>query len=36
MQFLNFKLDKLVKNLSEGDFKHFAEEFVSKNLKLLK
>ena len=36
MQFLNFNLDKLVKNLSEGDFKYFAEEFVSKNLKLLK
>ena len=33
---MNFSLDKLVKNLSENDFKYLTEEFGSKNLELLK
>ena len=36
MQFMNSSLDKLVKNLSDKDFKYLIEEFGSKNLKLLK
>ena len=36
MQFMNSSLDKLVKNLSDEDFKYLLEEFGSKNLKLLK
>ena len=36
MQFMNSSLDKLVKNLSDEDFKYLVEEFVSKNLELLK
>ena len=28
MQFMNFSLDKLVKNLSDEDFKYLVEEFV--------
>ena len=36
MQFMNSSLDKLVKNLSDRDFKYLIEEFGSKNLKLLK
>ena len=36
MQFLNFSLDKLVKNLPDEDFKYLIEEFGSKNLELLK
>ena len=36
MQFTNFSLDKLVKNLSDEDFKYSVEEFGSKNLELLK
>ena len=36
MQFMNFSLDKLVKNLSENNFKYLTEEFGSKNLELLK
>ena len=36
IQFMNFSLDKLVKNLSEKDFKYLIEEFGSKNLELLK
>ena len=36
MQFMNFSLDKLVKNLSDEDFKNLVEEFGSKNLELLK
>ena len=36
MQFLNSSLDKLVKKLSDEDFKYFIEEFSSKNLELLK
>ena len=36
MQFLSASLDKLVKNLSDEDFKYLVEEFGSKNLKLLK
>ena len=35
-QFMNPSLDKLVKNLSYEDFKYLVEEFVSKNLELLK
>ena len=30
MQFINSSLDKLVKNLSDEDFKYFVEEFASK------
>ena len=36
MQFMNSSLDKLVKNLSDDDFKYLAKEFGSKNLELLK
>ena len=36
MQFMNSNLDKLVKNLSDDDFKYLIEEFVSENLELLK
>ena len=36
MQFVNSSLDKLVKNLSDEDFKCLVEEFSSKNLELLK
>ena len=36
MQFMNYSLDKLVKNLSDKDFKYLIEEFGSKNLDLLK
>ena len=36
MQFMNSSLDKLVKNLSDEDFKYLVEEFASENLELLK
>ena len=36
MQFMNFSLDKLVKHLSDEDFKYLVEEFGSENLELLK
>ena len=36
MQFINSGLDKLVKNLSDEDFKYLVEESDSKNLRLLK
>ena len=36
MQFVNSSLDKLVKNLSDEDFKYLVEEFGSENLELLK
>ena len=36
MQFMNSSLAKLVKNLSDEDFKYFVEEFGSESLKLLK
>ena len=36
MQFMSFRLDKLVKNLSDEDFKYLVKEFDSKNLKILK
>ena len=36
MQFMNSSLDKLVKNLTDDDFKYLTEEFGSKNLQLLK
>ena len=36
MHFTNFSLGKLVKNLSDEDFKYLVEEFGSKNLELLK
>ena len=35
MQFMNSSLEKLVKNLSDYDFKYLAEEFGFKNLELL-
>ena len=36
MQFMNYSLEKLVNNLTEGVFKYLTEEFDSKNLELLK
>ena len=36
MQFINFSLEKLVKNLSDNDFNYLTEEFDSKNLELFK
>ena len=33
---MNFSLDKLVKNLSDEDFKYLVKEFGSENLELLK
>ena len=33
---MNFNLDKLVKNLSDEDFKYLVEEFGFDNLKILK
>ena len=36
MIFMNSSLDKLVKNLSDEDFKYLVEEFGSENLELLK
>ena len=36
MQIMNSSLEKLVKNLSDNDFKYLTEEFSSKNLELLK
>ena len=35
MQFMNSSLDKLVKDLSDKDFKYLIEEFVSEYLELL-
>ena len=36
MQFMNSTLKKLVKNLSDNDFKYLAKEFSSKTLEFLK
>ena len=36
MQFMSFSLDKLIKNMLDKDFEYLVEEFVSKNLELLK
>ena len=36
MQFMNFNPDKLVKNLSDENFKYLVEKFGSKNLRILK
>ena len=36
MQFMNSSLDKLVKDLSDEDFKYLVEEFDSDNLEILK
>ena len=36
MQFINSSLDKLVKNLSDEDFKYLVKEFISENLEILK
>ena len=36
MQFMNSSLDKLVKNLSDEDFKYLVEEFGPDNLEILK
>ena len=36
ISFMNSNLDKLVKNLSDEDFKYLVEEFGSENLELLK
>ena len=35
MQFMDFSLDKIVKNLSDEDFKYLVEKFGSQNLELL-
>ena len=36
MHFMNSSLDKLVKNLSDKNFKYLVEEFGSENLEILK
>ena len=36
MQFMTSSLERLVKNLTDNDFKYLTEELVSKNLELLK
>ena len=36
IQFMNSSLEKLVKNLTDDDFKYLTEEFDSKSLELLK
>ena len=36
MLFINSSLDKLVKNLSDNNFKYLTEEYGSKNLECLK
>ena len=36
MLFMNFSLEKLVKNLTDNDFKYLIKEFGSRNLELLK
>ena len=36
MQFMNYSLDKLVKNLVDKDFKYLVKEFGSENLEILK
>ena len=36
IQFMNSSLYKLIKNLSNEDFKYIIEEFGSENLELLK
>ena len=36
MQLMNSSLDKLVKNLSDEDFKYLVEELDSENLEILK
>ena len=36
MQFMNFSLEKLVKNLSDNDSTHLTQEFGCQNLGLLK
>ena len=36
MQFMNFSLDKLVKNFSDDDFKYLTEDFGCKKLGPLK
>ena len=33
---MNSSLEKVVKNLSDNDFKYLTQKFVSENLKLLK
>ena len=35
-QYMNSSSEKLVKNLSDDDFKHLTQEFDSEDLKLLK
>ena len=36
MQFMNSSLEKLIKNLSDNDFKYLTKECSFKNLELLK
>ena len=36
MQFMSCSLNKIVKNLSDEDFKYLVEEFASGSLELLK
>ena len=35
VQFMNSSLEKLIKNLSDNNFKYLTEEYGSKNLELL-
>ena len=35
MQFMNFSLERRVKNISDNDFKYLTQEFGSKNLKII-
>ena len=35
-KFMNYSLEKLVKNLSDDDFKHLALELGTENINLLK
>ena len=36
MKFMNSSLEKLVKNLTDNNFKYLTQEFGSKDLELLK
>ena len=36
MQFMNYSLDKLVKNLSDEGFKYLVKEFGFENLEIIK
>ena len=36
MQYMNFSVDALIKNLSDNDFKYLSQEFSEEQLKLVK